>query len=54
MITLILLHGGNSRCVPLAVGIASEVVLSDERLLNLCDALGRDGLLAADSAGLVF
>ena len=48
LIGLKLLHGGNGGAIPIAGGIAGEVVLADEGLLNLDRAGGIDTLLAME------
>ena len=53
MIGLIFLHGGNGCGIPFTIWIATEVVLTDQGLLNLRHAIGIDRLLAAGAARLV-
>ncbi len=46
LVGLELLHGGDGFGIPVAVGLAGEIVLANEGLLNLDDAGGLNGLLA--------
>ena len=46
MIGLVLLHGSLGGCVPLAIGIAGQVVLPDKCLLDLRNPFRRNSLLA--------
>ena len=52
MIGLVLLHCGDGGRIPIAIRIGGQVVLANERLLNLGDAIRLDGLLAAHATGL--
>ncbi len=49
MIGLILLHCGDGGRIPIAIRVGGQVVLANEGLLNLGDAIRLNGLLAAHS-----
>src|SRR5579875_471869 len=53
VVGLILLHGRNRGCIPVAGGLAAEVVLADKSLLNLRGPLRINGLLPAEAVGSV-